>query len=401
VLENLRRRHKASLPYTYSGGACISVNPYRTIPGLYDPSLAKEYFEQPSSTLPPHLYASSAKAFCEMHTYDANQSILVSGESGAGKTEAVKILMDHLALISKEQQQMQIEREFEAAEDFEHELGVLPAVAHPATDYNQQKVVDQILLTNPLLEAFGNEKTMRNDNSSRFGKFVQLQYDARALLIGAHTDTYLLEKNRACWQDADEQNFHIFQQLWEGCRNDKTADSDGLAASTKMNADEYRYLKMPSSGLTRQGSFAATNKDLELLGVGAETRGDLFRVIAAIVYIGELKFEQKVDSEQKVDNIDESSVTSDSMANLVLAASMLSVDAQLLQMALTSRVMVTRQGSSITRVPLSPTAAVHGADAAAKNLFEMVFNWMVYMVNESTHMAVKMGENPGKGSTVD
>jgi myosin-5 len=316
-----------------------------------------------------------------MHTYDINQSILVSGESGAGKTETVKILMDHLALISKQQQLMQIEREFEAAEDLEHEMGVVPTESQPATDFNQQKVVDQILVTNPLLEAFGNAKTLRNDNSSRFGKFVQLQYDKRALLIGAHTDTYLLEKNRACWQDADEQNFHVFQQLWAACRsNQSSCDDYDVASSTMLTANEYRYLgKLPEGGHTMLGCFEETKKDLGLLGVAAETQNDLFRLIAAVVHIGELQFEQANE------NVDASSVSSGSMETLQLAAAMLCVDAQLLQMAMTSRVMVTRQGSSITRVPLSPTAAVHGADAAAKNLFAMVFDWMVTVINASTH----------------
>ncbi|KAF1784075.1 Leucine-rich repeat domain, L domain-like [Phytophthora cactorum] len=183
ILFNLKQRFAASKPYTYTNDIVIAVNPYKWIDNLYGDHLHEQYLKKPRDSLPPHVYSTSTAAYNHMKTNEMNQSILVSGESGAGKTETTKIVMNHLA-----------------------------SVAGGRKDKTIAKVID----VNPLLESFGNAKTTRNDNSSRFGKFTQLQFDGRGKLIGAKCETYLLEKSRVVSIAEGERNYHIFYQLLAG-----------------------------------------------------------------------------------------------------------------------------------------------------------------------------------------
>jgi len=180
ILENLRRRFEHLQPYTYTGDICIAINPYQWL-DIYSDELRESHEEKYRHELPPHVYSTSASAFRGLRDFNHNQSILVSGESGAGKTETVKILMKHLAHISGKK---------------------------------NNKTITKVLEANPLLESFGNAKTSRNDNSSRFGKFTQLQFDRFAKLTGSRCVTYLLEKSRVVIQNDQERNYHIFYQLF-------------------------------------------------------------------------------------------------------------------------------------------------------------------------------------------
>lgn len=181
ILFNVKARFLQKLPYTYTGDICIAVNPYQWLPDLYADEQHLRYLNQPKEELPPHVYATSVASYDNMRRTERNQSILVSGESGAGKTETTKILMNHLATIA----------------------GGL-----------NNSTIKKIIEVNPLLESFGNAKTVRNDNSSRFGKFTQLQFDREGTLVGAKCRTYLLEKTRVINHEAPERNYHIFYQVW-------------------------------------------------------------------------------------------------------------------------------------------------------------------------------------------
>jgi myosin-5 len=181
ILDNLKRRFKHRLPYTYTGEICIAMNPYTWLTHLYTPQLRESYSNALRHQLAPHVYATSAAAYnVGLVKRGRNQSILVSGESGAGKTETVKILMNHLASIASRK---------------------------------GEETIDKLLKANPLLESFGNAKTARNDNSSRFGKFSQLQFDSNNVLVGSRCITYLLEKSRVVGQSAQERNYHVLYQL--------------------------------------------------------------------------------------------------------------------------------------------------------------------------------------------
>jgi myosin-5 len=180
ILYNVKRRFLKKLPYTYTGEICIAVNPYQWLPELYAENVHNQYLNMPKEELPPHVYATSVASYDDMKRHRKNQSILVSGESGAGKTETTKILMNHLA-----------------------------SIAGGLNDSTIKKIIE----VNPLLESFGNAKTVRNDNSSRFGKFTQLQFDEYGILVGAKCKTYLLEKTRVIHHEAPERNYHIFYQV--------------------------------------------------------------------------------------------------------------------------------------------------------------------------------------------
>ena len=165
---------------TYTNDIVIAVNPYEWLEKLYVENLHKQYMKMPREKLVPHVYATSASAYKNMQSNHENQSILVSGESGAGKTETTKIVMNHLATIA---------------------------------GGRGDGAISRVIEVNPLLESFGNATTVRNDNSSRFGKFTQMQFDKKGNLIGARCDTYLLEKSRVVSIEKYERNYHIFYQV--------------------------------------------------------------------------------------------------------------------------------------------------------------------------------------------
>jgi myosin-5 len=366
VLNNLELRFAATRPYTYTGTTCIAVNPYQWISAVYDEGLRKQYMSKPRNQLQPHAYAFSAKAFSEMHSYNANQSILVSGESGAGKTETVKILMNHLATISKEHEYNTLAQEMQGIEGEEEEW--------KAKVGEQEAVITKILQSNPILESFGNAKTSRNDNSSRFGKFVQLLFDFKSCLTGAHTNTYLLEKSRVVWQADGERNYHIFHQV-------ASCQARELAVMC-LTDKKYRYMSAKGAGATNviegvndQEHFKKTKDALKMLGIAIEQQALLFRMLAGILNLGEVKFVPAEGDDGR------SEISQDSLKTVTDAAKMLGVDGDALVLTLTSRMLVMRGGASVTRVPLKPEDAVRGADATSKNLYSRVFDWLVESIN--------------------
>jgi hypothetical protein len=207
ILDNIRRRFRMNLPYTYTGDICIATNPYHWL-DIYTADLMEQHKEHLRQALPPHAYATSATAYRGLRDFAKCQSILVSGESGAGKTETVKILMGHLAHISGKKTDETVDRVLKVRHGRRHD-GTTTDPAHPPLFFPFPSCVQ----ANPLMESFGNAKTMRNDNSSRFGKFVQLEFDEFAFLKGSRCVTYLLEKTRVIGQNDQERSFHIFYQV--------------------------------------------------------------------------------------------------------------------------------------------------------------------------------------------
>ena len=237
ILYNLKARHVASTPYTRTGDIVIAVNPYQWIDGLYSEERMAHYADKlvwdvPSgdvdakSLVEPHVYETSSLAYHDMCVHGLDQSILVSGESGAGKTETVKILMNQLASF---QTSGHVDAGFHSDDEDGEEGGGASGkkLNRKQTSFRTSPIVDRVLDSNPLLEAFGNAKTVRNDNSSRFGKFIQLQFDAEdpthaayagkavpsAVLAGSRCEVYLLEKSRVVSHEEEERTYHIFYQL--------------------------------------------------------------------------------------------------------------------------------------------------------------------------------------------
>ncbi|CEG45057.1 myosinlike protein [Plasmopara halstedii] len=334
ILFNLKQRFTASKPYTYTNEIVIAVNPYKWIDNLYGDHLHEQYLKKPRDSLPPHVYSTSTAAFKHMKTNAMNQSILVSGESGAGKTETTKIVMNHLA-----------------------------SVAGGRKDKTIAKVID----VNPLLESFGNAKTTRNDNSSRFGKFTQLQFDSQGKLIGAKCETYLLEKSRVVSIAEGERNYHIFYQLLAGL-SAKDRKEFGLDPDC-----QYQYAgalsEMQIPGLDDAKWFASTQKSLSIIGLDGGAQTTLFKILAGVLLLGEVLFDKSGESGSRIS----------SGSALSQAAKMFGLPTKSIEEALCNRTVITRNDS--VTVPLSPVEAAENRDALAKTIYSKMFDWMVGKIN--------------------
>lgn len=238
ILFNLKKRFESSQPYTYSTDIVIALNPYKWIDNLYGHDTHAQYLKMDRDKLTPHVYATSSAAYKHMIEFETNQSILVSGESGAGKTETTKIVMNHLASV---------------------------------TGGRKDKTIAKVIDVNPLLESFGNARTTRNDNSSRFGKFTQLQFDVNGKLIGAKCQTYLLEKSRVVSIADQERNYHIFYQMLAGFSTQE------LREYHLDQSYDYMYLggtvdSMQVEGTNDAQHLASTRKSLSLVGLSPDNQ---------------------------------------------------------------------------------------------------------------------------------
>ncbi|OWZ16661.1 Myosin [Phytophthora megakarya] len=349
ILYNVKKRFLMKLPYTYTGDICIAVNPYQWLPELYSEQTQSQYLTKARDELPPHVYATSMASYNDMKRHEVNQSILVSGESGAGKTETTKILMNHLA-----------------------------SVAGGLNDYTIKKIVE----VNPLLESFGNAKTVRNDNSSRFGKFTQLQFDNAGILVGARCRTYLLEKTRVISHEEMERNYHIFYQL--------LAASDSKEKWCLDDANEcYAYTgsnkTIKIEGMSDDKHFERTKTALGLIGVTEEQQGVLFEVLAGVLHLGQVEIQSK-------NNNEESEIVPDDRG-AQHATKMLGISTADLQKALCSR-QIAVAGDKVTTF-LKKEQAEECIGALSKAIYSNVFDWLVEMINTSLENDKKMRYHVG------
>jgi len=345
ILYNLRRRFNAVKPYTYTGEICIAVNPYQWI-DIYTEELQNAYMERHRDELDPHAFGVSATAYNQLRANAKDQSILVSGESGAGKTETVKILMNHLAAVGGN---------------------------------NDDGVIKRVINSNPLLESFGNAKTVRNDNSSRFGKFTQLQFDTGAPvteLMGSRCEHYLLEKTRVIALSPGERSYHIFYQLI------RSADTCKIEWGTELagkSVEDFYYTAQGDlgtdviEGTSDHDKFNITTDTLKLIGVDDADIMSLYKALSAILFLGLSKFTPSADGES-------SSVADPELIEQV--SRLLEVAPDQLTLGLTTRTMRTR-GEAIA-VQLDPGKAVDARDALAKALYAKLFDWLVGAINAST-----------------
>jgi myosin-5 len=358
ILFNLRQRFLVKgFPYTYTGDIVIALNPYRWL-DLYSPSIAARYAGMQHgqrSSEPPHVFSTSAIAFHGLKSTGRNQSILVSGESGAGKTETVKILLSHLASMAK---------------------GVGGTV-----NMEESSVMRTIIQSNPLLESFGNAKTVRNDNSSRFGKFTRLQFseqgDMACAMVGSLCTTYLLEKSRVVGHSAGERNYHIFYQMCAAGEERKA--KWGLAG---LQARDFDYLTADGreadaviEGKTDGARFDITCEALGLLGLSASDLDELFSALAGVMFLGQVKFENSDD--------EESSRVAGPVTSLEAPAKLLRLDSVSdLEGAMTHRTVRARR--EVIRTPNRADAAASTRDSMAKAIYSAAFDWLVSHINSST-----------------
>lgn len=373
ILYNLKIRHVESLPYTRTGNIIIALNPYKWFSRLYSPERRQLYSQEliwkanqeEGISVEPHVYEISALAYKGLALEGRNQAILVSGESGAGKTETVKICMNHLASIQYGPES----RGMALAGDTSH-------------------VVQRILDSNPLLEAFGNAKTRRNDNSSRFGKFIQLQFlrpsnvDPASMAVnipechlsGSRCEVYLLEKSRVVTHEPQERTFHIFYQLLASPDNVKEKFWGRLAGS---NFDSFAFVGNTDTktieGLSDAISFQKTIAALSLVGVEEEKLGYLMRGICAVLQMGNISFTAGDASEtSRIQDFDDL----DSLADIT------GIAPQDLVYVLTHRTVTVRREK--TTVPLTAHVAKQFLDALAEHMYFLLFRWLVNAINDAT-----------------
>jgi myosin V len=379
-LYNLKRRHGAARPYTRTGDIIIACNPYKWYHDLYQEDQRLLYAEtlvwgtttvqDARATLEPHVYETSCLAYRGLAVQGEHQSILVSGESGAGKTETVKILLSDIASVQRGRQHL------------------LNATTTNNNQF-QSPIVQRVLDSNPLLEAFGNAKTVRNDNSSRFGKYIQLQFDAedpvqaayagRSLpactLAGSKSEVYLLEKSRVCMHEADERTFHIFYQLLAAPDDIKTQFWKGLTNTTNESFLSVGYTETDTiEGKTDAERFQQTLDSLALLGIKDETLNGLMRTICIVLQLGNITFE--------ANGTDESKSIISSHEDLAALSELFGVSGQDLLSALTIRTITARNEEF--KVPLHETAAKESCDAFAKEIYAKTFLWLVRSINDAT-----------------
>ncbi|ERN06519.1 myosin-11 isoform X1 [Amborella trichopoda] len=342
VLKNLSTRYELNEIYTYTGSILIAINPFQRLPHLYEAHMMEQYKGAPFGELSPHVFAVADVAYRAMINEGKSNSILVSGESGAGKTETTKMLMRYLAYMGGR------------------------------TGTEGRTVEQQVLESNPVLEAFGNAKTVRNNNSSRFGKFVEIQFDKSGRISGAAIRTYLLERSRVCQISDPERNYHCFYLLCAAPPEDTEKYKLG-------NPKSFHYLNQSNcydlAGVSDAHEYLATRRAMDIVGISQQEQDAIFRVIAAILHLGNIDF-------AKGEEIDSSVLKDDkSRFHLKMTAELLMCDAQALEDALCKRVMITPE-EVITRT-LDPLGATVSRDGLAKTIYSRLFDWLVDKINVS------------------
>ncbi|XP_041950931.1 myosin-6 [Alosa sapidissima] len=344
VLFNLKERYAAWMIYTYSGLFCVTVNPYKWLP-VYDSEVVAAYRGKKRSEAPPHIFSISDNAYQYMLTDRENQSVLITGESGAGKTVNTKRVIQYFASIAA-------------------------AGGAVKKDTSKGTLEDQIIQANPALEAFGNAKTLRNDNSSRFGKFIRIHFGTSGKLSSADIETYLLEKSRVTYQLKAERNYHIFYQIMS---NEKPELLDMLLITN--NPYDYSYVsqgEITVASINDSEELIATDSAFDVLGFTAEEKMGVYKLTGAIMHYGNMKFKQKQREEQAEPDGQESA---DKSAYLMGLNS-----ADLLKGLCHPRVKV---GNEYVTKGQSVDQVYYSIGALAKSVYEKMFNWMVVRINHS------------------
>ncbi|XP_030013825.1 myosin-10 isoform X6 [Sphaeramia orbicularis] len=355
VLHNLRERYYSGLIYTYSGLFCVVVNPYKNLP-IYTESIVEMYRGKKRHEMPPHIYAISEAAYRSMLQDREDQSILCTGESGAGKTENTKKVIQYLAHVASSHKGGTLGRNKEAL---------------------QGELERQLLQANPILEAFGNAKTVKNDNSSRFGKFIRINFDVAGYIVGANIETYLLEKSRATRQAKDERTFHIFYQLLCGASEATRAD---LLLGT---ADEYRFLSggsIPVPGQSDSENFTQTMDSMVIMGFTPEESVSMLKVISSVLQFGNISF-------TKEKNQDQASMPDNTAAQKLCHLLGINV-LEFTRAILTPRIKV---GREYVQKAQTKEQADFAVEALAKATYERLFRWLVHRINRALDRRQRQG----------
>ncbi|EDL77689.1 similar to Myosin VI (predicted), isoform CRA_a [Rattus norvegicus] len=354
---------------TYVANILIAVNPYFDIPKIYSSDTIKSYQGKSLGTMPPHVFAIADKAFRDMKVLKMSQSIIVSGESGAGKTENTKFVLRYLT------------ESYGTGQDID----------------------DRIVEANPLLEAFGNAKTVRNNNSSRFGKFVEIHFNEKSSVVGGFVSHYLLEKSRICVQGKEERNYHIFYRLCAGASEDireklhlsspdnfrylnrgctryfANKETDKQILQNRKSPEYVKAGSLKDPLLDDHGDFIRMCTAMKKIGLDDEEKLDLFRVVAGVLHLGNIDFEEAGSTSGGCN------LKNKSAPSLEYCAELLGLDQDDLRVSLTTRVMLTTAGGTkgtVIKVPLKVEQANSARDALAKTVYSHLFDHVVDRVNQ-------------------
>ncbi|XP_045339846.1 unconventional myosin-VIIa isoform X2 [Leopardus geoffroyi] len=345
ILRNLLIRYRDHLIYTncggrtYTGSILVAVNPYQLL-SIYSPEHIRQYTNKKIGEMPPHIFAIADNCYFNMKRNSRDQCCIISGESGAGKTESTKLILQFLAAVSGQ----------------------------------HSWIEQQVLEATPILEAFGNAKTIRNDNSSRFGKYIDIHFNKRGAIEGAKIEQYLLEKSRVCRQAPDERNYHVFYCMLEGMSADQKKKL-GLGQAT-----DYNYLAMGNcitcEGREDSQEYANIRSAMKVLMFTDTENWEISKLLASILHLGNLQYEART-----FENLDACEVLFS--PSLATAASLLEVNPPDLMNCLTSRTLITR-GETVS-TPLSREQALDVRDAFVKGIYGRLFVWIVDKINAAIY----------------
>ncbi|XP_016133906.1 unconventional myosin-VIIa-like [Sinocyclocheilus grahami] len=339
LLRNLLMRHRQSIIYTYIGSVLVAMNPYQMLP-IYTADQVHLYHDRKLGELPPHIFAIADSCYFNMRRNKRNQCCIISGESGAGKTESTKLILQFLAAVSGQ----------------------------------HSWIEQQIIQANPVLEAFGNAKTIRNDNSSRFGKYVEVYFNKEGVIEGAHMEQYLLEKSRVCHQAPQERNYHIFYCMLSGMQ------SDHKKTLSLGDASQFKYLTegncLTCDGRDDADEFGRIRAALKILTFSDRDCWEIFKLLAAILHMGNIDFQSTT-----MNNMDSCDVLSSN--HFSVTVKLLEVGDAVLDKSLTHRSFMTNR--EIVTKPLSSEQATATRDAFAKAMYGRLFVWMFTKINSAIH----------------
>ncbi|XP_035031477.1 myosin-9 isoform X2 [Hippoglossus stenolepis] len=348
VLHNLKERYYSGLIYTYSGLFCVVINPYKYLP-IYTDDIVNMYKGKKRHEMPPHIYAITDTAYRSMMQDREDQSILCTGESGAGKTENTKKVIQYLAHVA----------------------------SSVKSKKDQGELEKQLLQANPILEAFGNAKTVKNDNSSRFGKFIRINFDVNGYIVGANIETYLLEKSRAIRQAKEERSFHVFYYMLSGA---------GEKLRTELCLEDYsKYRFMSNGNVTIPGQqdkdmFTETMDAFGIMSVPEEERIGLLKVVSAVLQLGNMTFKKERHSDQ-------ASMPDDTAAQKVCHLLSINVT-DFTRAILTPRIKV---GRDYVQKAQTQEQAEFAVEALAKASYERMFRWLVMRINKALDKTKRQG----------
>ncbi|XP_042243053.1 myosin heavy chain, muscle-like isoform X28 [Homarus americanus] len=342
VLYNLKCRYVTKLIYTYSGLFCVAINPYKRYP-IYTSRVVKIYQSKRRNEVPPHIFAIADGAYMDMLQNHENQSMLITGESGAGKTENTKKVIAYFANVGASTKKKQV-------------------------DERKQNLEDQIVQTNPVLEAFGNAKTVRNDNSSRFGKFIRIHFGPSGKLSGADIETYLLEKARVISQQTLERSYHIFYQIM----SDQIKTIKPICRLSN-DIHDYHFVsqgKVTVASIDDKEDMQFTDEAFDVLGFSHEEKENVYKVTAAVMHFGEMKFKQRGREEQ---------AEADGTAEGENVAKLMGVEGADLYKNLTKPKI--KVGNEFVTQGRNKDQVTYSVGALAKGIYDRTFKWLVKKCN--------------------